>query len=162
MEVKQELIPKLQTSQVSSTPQTAISYRNSMYHRGRWYTINNEETSKRGQATETTRTTMDLKERCNKCLNSFPNRAMMLEHNCVKAETCRNYTCAYCDRTCSNLNELGKHMEDHVNERPYRCGYCSCSFNNGAALNQHVRIHSRAEFVAKTSVVTHGIDKPRV
>ena len=158
--VKQERRENSPPKQIlqGNNPQTAFSYRNSMYHRGRWYTITNDE--QKCKAIETMKTVMDPKEHCNKCSNSFHNRTSLSEHRCIKL-TSRNYTCVYCDLSCDSLTELGKHMEDHVNERPYRCGYCSCSFNNGAALNQHVRIHAR-EYSTKQVVLNHGIDKSGV
>jgi hypothetical protein len=116
-------------SSTEDIPSSAMNYRNSMYHRGRWYTLPNNEGSSE-QATH-----------CSKCMKGFNNRETFLLHNCSKP--IKNYTCAYCDRMCATLTELGKHMEDHVNERPFKCGYCPRSFNNAIALNLHVRIHGR-------------------
>ena len=110
-------------------PSSAINYRNSMYHRGRWYALPNNEGSS------------EAATHCSKCMKGFNNRETFLLHNCSKPA--KNYTCAYCDRMCATLIELGKHMEDHVNERPFKCSYCPRSFNNAIALNLHVRIHGR-------------------
>lgn len=109
-------------------PQSALNYRNSMYHRGRWYTLPSNEGS--SEAT-----------RCSKCMKGFNNRETFLLHNCSKLA--KNYTCAYCDRACTTLTELGEHMENHVNERPFKCGFCPRSFNNSIALDLHVRTHVR-------------------
>ena len=126
-------------------PSSALNYRNSMYHRGRWYTLTDNE----GSSELTTHGT--------KCMKAFNNRETFSSHNCSKPT--KNYTCAYCDRTCTTLTELGKHMEDHVNDRPFKCGYCPRSFNNAIALNLHVRIHGR--HVSPKILHTQTTDKSR-
>ena len=126
-------------------PRCAINYRNSMYHRGRWYKLPNNEGPSEGSAY------------CSKCAKGFNNRETFLLHNCSKSS--KNYTCAYCDCVCTTLTELGKHMEDHMNERPFKCCYCPRSFNNSGALNIHVRIHGRR--VTPKILLTQPGDKSR-
>ena len=127
-------------------PRCAINYRNSMYHRGRWYTLPNNDGLSEGSTY------------CSKCARGFNNRETFLLHNCSK--TSKNYTCPYCDCTCTTLTELGKHMEDHVNERPFKCSYCPRSFNTSSALNIHIRIHGR--HVAPKILLSQTGDKSRV
>ena len=126
-------------------PRSAINYRNSMYHRGRWYTLSKNEGSSVGGP------------QCSKCMKSFTNREAFLLHNCSKE--IKNYTCAYCDHTCATLTELGEHMENHVNERPFQCDYCPRTFNNAISLNLHVRIHSR--HVTPKILLSYTGDKSR-
>jgi hypothetical protein len=139
------VIKKEPNSTRESIPSSALNYRNSMYHRGRWYTLPNNEGSSESLT------------HCTKCMKGFNNRETFLLHSCSKPT--KNYTCAYCDRTCATLTELGKHMEDHVNERPFKCGYCPRSFNNAIALNLHVRIHGR--HVSPKILHTQTTDKSR-
>lgn len=130
---------------IDEIPNSAINYRNSMYHRGRWYTLPSSEGSS------------EPNKHCSKCMRGFTNRETFLLHNCSKP--IKNYTCAYCDCMCTSLTDLAKHMEEHVKDRPFNCTYCSRSFNNAVEFNLHMRIHSH--HVSPKNLLSQAGDKPR-
>lgn len=55
----------------------------------------------------------------------------------------RSQTCSFCEKECSNDNELSVHVNKvHLQIKPYSCDMCERQFYTESNLNSHKKVHS--------------------
>lgn len=79
--------------------------------------------------------------RCRVCRETFPSRALLLEH--AKRHDEDPYLCKYCGYRTVLLDSLSRHMADaHVSEHLYWCEQCDAQFSASSELYLHFQEHS--------------------
>jgi len=74
--------------------------------------------------------------------NNDPNKVpkkgpKILCHTCTL-----KFSCKFCSRTFSRLNNLVVHQKSHLNKQEFKCDVCSQIFSRKHDLTRHQRIHS--------------------
>jgi len=74
--------------------------------------------------------------------NNDPNKVpkkgpKILCHTCTL-----KFSCKFCSRTFSRLNNLVIHQKSHLNKQEFKCNVCSQVFSRKHDLTRHQRIHS--------------------
>lgn len=133
---------ELPTTTSEETPSLAFKYRNSMYHRGRWYSLPSKEGLYKGY------------KNCPKSIKGYKN------HEGLSLNVCSKHKQSFgtqCDQECKTLYELSNHKEEDAREGQYKCKQCCMTFRSNVALCLHTRIHGH--HVSSTLMITHNNDK---
>jgi uncharacterized C2H2 Zn-finger protein len=81
---------------------------------------------------------------CPKCslrLTTEQNLMMHLEkyHNQVDFKSSQ---CPKCQKSCTSISDLEKHLLTHTEEKPFKCLQCQRSFARSSTLNSHLKTHT--------------------
>ncbi|XP_026484169.2 zinc finger protein 62-like [Vanessa tameamea] len=83
---------------------------------------------------------------CDKSFKSQKHYDVHMQRHAVKFTMCENrdvQTCSFCEKPCSNENELSLHVNKiHLQIKPYSCDMCDKQFYTEYNLSSHKKLHS--------------------